>query len=127
MHGLTVLTSYVQHPALTKPWYQRFAARVMRRVFGQGEAWDDVLLETHPRGIGRRADAAVARLKAAGGTDMPGLVVVHAIAGELTVTSIDPGSTSGQTARIEQWARSVAEHRVLGKAEEISTRTTPPA
>jgi len=127
MHGLTVLTYYLQHPALTKPWYQRFAARVMQRVFEQGEPWADVLLETHPRGIGRRADAAVARLKAAGGTDMPGWVVGHPIAGELTVTSIDPGSTSGQAARIEQWARSVAEHRVLGKTGELFMDITPPS
>ncbi len=124
MHGLPVLTYYLQHPALTKPWYQRGAARVMQRVFAEGEHWGDVLMETHPRGIGRRADAAVARLKAAGGPDMPDWVVSHPIAGELTVTSIDAEAASGQAARIEQWARSVAEHRVLGTMDVTATKST---
>ena len=71
MHGLTVLTYHLQHPSLTKPWYQLFGAHVLQRVFGQGEDWGDVLMEIHPRRIGRRADAAVARLKAAEGPTMP--------------------------------------------------------
>ena len=37
MHGLTVLTCHLQHPSLTKPWYQMFGAEVMRRVFAGGE------------------------------------------------------------------------------------------
>src|SRR3712207_1009620 len=70
MHGLTVPTYHLQHPSLTKPWFQRFGADVFQRVFGQGEDWGNVLMETHPRRIGRRADLAVARLKAAGGSTM---------------------------------------------------------
>jgi hypothetical protein len=48
MHGLTVLTYHLQHPTLTKPWYQNFGAGVLQRVFGQGDDWGEVLMETHP-------------------------------------------------------------------------------
>ncbi|HEX2282781.1 MAG TPA: DUF5946 family protein [Thermomicrobiales bacterium] len=113
MHGLTVLTYHLQHPSLTKPWFQLFGADVFRRVFGQGEDWGSVLMETHPRRIGRRADLADARLKAAGGPTMPGWVVSHPIAGELTIATIDPGASPGPVQQILAWARSVAEYRVL--------------
>ena len=113
MHGLTVLTYHLQHPSLTKPWFQRFGADVFQRVFGQGEDWGNVLMETHPRRIGRRADAAVARLKAAGGPTMPDWVVSQPIAGELTIAAIDPDASPGPAPQILAWARSVAEHRVL--------------
>jgi hypothetical protein len=114
MHGLTVLTYYLQHSSLTKPWYQMFGAEVMRRVFAQGEDWSSVLLESHPRGVGRtRSAVAVAQLKTRGETTMPDWVIVHAIPGELTVASIDLNVSPGQTEQVEAWARSVAEHRVL--------------
>ena len=113
MHGLTVLTYHLQHPSLTKPWFQLFGADVFQRVFGQGEDWGNVLMETHPRRIGRRADLAVARLKAAGGSTMPDWVVSHPIAGELTIATIDPDASSGPAQQILAWARSVAEYRVL--------------
>jgi len=44
MHGLTVLTYYLQPPTLTKPWYQIFGAGVLQRVFGQGEDWGEALM-----------------------------------------------------------------------------------
>ena len=113
MHGLTVLTYHLQHPSLTKPWYQVFGKEVMRRVFADGEDWGNVLMESHPRRIGRRADAEVARLKAAGGATMPGWVVTQPIAGEITVAAVSPGAPSGQTEQILAWARSVAEHRYI--------------
>ncbi len=113
MHGLTVLTYHLQHPSLTKPWYQQFGARVFQRVFGQGEDWGDVLMETHPRGIGRRADAAVARLKAGAGSTMPNRVVLHPIAGEVTIAAIDPEASPGPAQQILDWARAVAKHRYL--------------
>ena len=66
MHGLTVLTYHLQHPSLTKPWFQVTGAETMRRVFAGGEDWGGVLMEVHPRGVGRRRSAArVARMKAA--------------------------------------------------------------
>jgi hypothetical protein len=114
MHGLTVLTYSLQHPSQTKPWYQMFGAEVMRRVFAQREDWSSVLLERHPRGVGRAGSAAaVAQLKTRGGTTMPDWVIVHAIPGELTVTSVDANAAFGQTEQVEAWARSVAEHRFL--------------
>lgn len=118
MHGLTVLTYHLQHPALTKRWYQLFGARVFQRVFQQGEDWGDVLMETHPRGIGRRADAAVARLKAAAGPTMPSWVVSHPIAGELTIATIDPDAWPGPEQQVLAWARSVAEQRYLRSGDE---------
>src|SRR5215212_4235945 len=39
MHELTMLTYHLQHPALTKPWYQIFGSGMLQRVFGQGENW----------------------------------------------------------------------------------------
>ena len=118
MHGLTVLTYYLQHPSLTKPWYQLFGSRVFQRVFGQGEDWGDVLMETHPSRIGRRADAAVARLKAASGPTMPDWVVSRPIAGELTIAAIDPDAPPGAAQQVRAWARSVAEHRFLRTGDE---------
>lgn len=120
MHGLTVLIYSLQHPSLTKPWYQIFGSEVMRRVFGDGERWGDVLMESHPKRIGRRADAEVARLKAAGGAEMPDWVIAQPIAGELTVTAVSPTAPSGQTEQVLAWAKSVAEHRFL------ATRGHPP-
>jgi len=113
MHGLTVLTYHLQHSTLTKPWYQNFGAGVLQRVFGQGDDWGEVLMETHPRRIGRQADAVIARLKAAGGSAMPNWVVTHPIAGELTIATIDPDPSPGPAQQILAWARSVAEHRYL--------------
>jgi hypothetical protein len=118
MHGLTVLTYHLQHPSLTKPWYQLFGARVLQRVFGHGEDWGEVLMETHPRRIGRRADAAVARLKAAGGPTMPSWVVSHPIAGELTIATMDPDASPGPAHQVLAWAQSVAEQRYLCPGDE---------
>jgi Family of unknown function (DUF5946) len=114
MHGLTVLTYHLQHPSLTKPWFQIYGAEVMRRVFAGGENWGDVLLENHPRGVGRRRSAAaIERHKASGGSTMPDWVVTRPVPGELTVATIDPVAPSGQAEQVLAWARSVAERRFL--------------
>ncbi len=114
MHGLTVLTYYLQHPSLCKPWYQVSGRETMRRIFGRGEDWQTVLLEGHPRGVGRQQSAAIlARRKAAGPAEKPDWVITHPISGELTVESIDPNGPSGQGDQVLAWARSVAEHRFL--------------
>jgi hypothetical protein len=116
MHGLTVLTYHLQHPSLTRPWYQLYGAEVMARIFGRGEDWRTVLLEGHPRGVGRRQSAkAVAELKARGGTEMPDWVVTMPIPGELTVTAVRLDVPSGQAEQVIAWARSVAEHRYLDR------------
>jgi hypothetical protein len=114
MHGLTVLTYYLQHPSLTKPWFQVTGAETMRRIFSGGEDWRSVLMEAHPRGVGRRRSAAaVARMKAASNGIMPDWVIAHPIPDELTVVSIDPTATTGQADAILDWARSVAQRRFL--------------
>jgi hypothetical protein len=114
MHGLTVLTYHLQHPSLTKPWFQVTGAETMRRVFAGGEDWGGVLMEVHPRGVGRRRSAArVARMKAASGAIMPDWVIARPIQGELTIADIDPTATTGQAEEILNWARSVAECRYL--------------
>ncbi len=45
MHGLTVLTYHLQHPSLTKAWYQAAGYDTMRRGFGQGRDWWEALSE----------------------------------------------------------------------------------
>ena len=113
MHGLTVLTYHMQHPSLTKPWFQVYGAEALRRVFARDEDWGDVLLEEHPRGVGRRRSAAaIAARKAAAPLTMPEWVVMHQIAGELAIACIDPISPSGQSEQGLAWARSVAQNRV---------------
>lgn len=113
MHGSTVLTYHLQHPSLTKPWYQIFGAGVLQRVLEQGEDRGDVLMETHPRRIGRRADGAVARLKATAGPTMPKWVISRPIPGELTIATIDPETSPGPAQLVLAWARSVAEQRYI--------------
>jgi hypothetical protein len=110
MHGLTVLIYYLQHPSLTKPWYQEYGARVLRRVFDRGERWQDVLLEAHPRGVGRRrAEVVITRLKSHAPQTMPDWVITRSIPGEFTVLSVD----AGEAESVMAWARSVAGHRYL--------------
>lgn len=114
MHGLTVLTWHLQHPSLTRPWFQISGAEVMTRVFGQGEDWGSVLLENHPRGVGRKQSArAIAELKARGPAEMPDWVVTTPLPGELTLTAVNLDTASGQREQVLAWARSVAEHRYL--------------
>ncbi len=119
VHGLTVMTYYLQHPSLCKPWYLEWSREMVRRIFGDGEPWGSVLLENHPRGVGRqRSAAALAKRKAAGGAEVPTWVVTYPAPGELTVASIDVAASSGQADQVEAWARSVAEHRFLRSPEE---------
>lgn len=114
MHGLTVLSYYAQHPSLTRPWIQVAYRAALYRVFALGEPWSTVLLENHPRGVGRRKSAANTTLaKAAGPATMPNWVVTSPVPGEATVASIDLRAPSGQREQVEAWARSVAEHRYL--------------
>jgi hypothetical protein len=126
MHGLAVLTYHMQHPSLTKPWYQITGAEWLRRIFKQGESWGDVLVEEHPRGVGRqRSAAAIAKRKAAGEATMPDWVVLEPIPGELTVADVDLVAASGQCPQVMQWARSVAEKRVPGiDGEHVMSRRT---
>lgn len=112
MHGLTVLTYHLQHPSLTKAWYQAAGYDTMRRGFGQGRDWWEVLSEGRCRGT---AEQEVARWKdayKAAGTTMPPWVVTRPVAGELTVADVDPAAPSGQADAVLTWGRSVAEGRV---------------
>src|SRR5689334_15156205 len=72
VHGLTVLTYHLQHPSLTKPWYQAAGYDLMRRMFEPGCDWLEVLMEGRRRGT---AEREVARWKQAYGSVMPPEIV----------------------------------------------------
>lgn len=130
MHGLTVLVWHAQHPSQTKPWYQQFAADVLRRAFADGMDWRDALeaVSERPGGYDRERDRwrqvgpqkawerALNARKAAAGTAMPDWVATTPIRGEATVAGIDPAAPAGQEQQVLAWARSVAEHRIPGIA-----------
>jgi hypothetical protein len=112
MHGLTVLTFHIQHPSLTKPWYQAWAYEFMRRTFGQGRDghdWWEVLTE----GGMQQRQKNVARWKATVGPQMPPEVVTSPVPGEMTVAGIPADAPPGHAERVLAWARSVATSRVL--------------
>jgi hypothetical protein len=109
MHGLTVLTFHLQHPSLTKPWYQVAGYDTMRRSFGEGRDWLEVLAE----GGMKQRHANVARWKATVGPVMPPEIVTSPVPGEMTVADIDPDAPPGHAGRVLAWGRSVAEKRVL--------------
>lgn len=113
MHGLTVLTYHVQHPSLTKPWYQEAAYDILRRSFGAEEDWWEVLQE------GRRYfhSDTFQQWKREYGPVLSPEIVTHPIPGELTIAAIDQDASSGQADQVLAWARSVAEGRVLGSAK----------
>jgi hypothetical protein len=107
MHALTVLTYHVQHPQLTRPWYQIEAREALRRVFEDGEPVDAVFVRR--RGAESRAyGAALARRKHAAGNAMPSWVTDRPVLGEMTVRDLDPAIHGGWQERIMSWARSVA-------------------
>jgi hypothetical protein len=109
MHGLTVLTYHLQHPSLTKPWYQEAGYNVMRRSFGAGRDWREVLEE----GRTYLHSAAFQQWKRDYGTILSPEIVTGPIPGELTVAAVDPTAPGGQADQVLAWARSVAENRVL--------------
>jgi hypothetical protein len=109
VHGLTVLTYHLQHPSLTKPWYQAAGYDLMRRMFEPGRDWQEVLMAGQRQGTAQRE---AARWKQSYGSVMPPEVVTEPVAGEMTVADIDPEAPSGQGERVVAWARSVAEGRV---------------
>jgi uncharacterized protein DUF5946 len=104
VHGLTVLTYQLQHPHGAKPWYLALGYELMRRIFGQGEDWREVLLEM------RQGDT-VERWKRAVRTEPPG-IVKGPVPGEITIAEIDPAAPAGHAERVLAWARSVAQGRV---------------
>lgn len=112
MHGLTVLTFHIQHPSLTKPWYQAAGYSTMRRIFGEGREGRDWLGALTEGGM-RERQRNVARWKAAYGAEMPPWVATGPVAGEMTVADIDPLTPPGHAERVLAWARSVAVSRVL--------------
>lgn len=130
VHGLTVLVWHVQHPRRTKPWYQAFAADVLRRAFAGGGDWRSALEEVSERPggydrVGERWqqagpqkgwERALNERKAATGTAMPDWVANGPRPGELTVADIDLAAPAGQEAAVLAWARSVAAHRIPGVA-----------
>ncbi|MBA2376619.1 MAG: hypothetical protein H0V75_10920 [Rubrobacter sp.] len=114
MHGLFVLAYHVQHPSLCKPWMRARQRETLREIFVEEKRWREVLSWPKDR---RLRQAAVDQLKEqpVGATDTP--EVGHPIEGEMTV--VDLGSTdspdfpSEYPQRVESWAASLAEHRLL--------------
>ena len=112
MHGLTVLTFHIQHPSLTKPWYQVSGYEFLRRMFGEGRDghdWGEVLTE----GGMQQRQKNVTRWKATMGPNMPPEIVTQPLPGEMTVADLDPDAPPGHAGRVLAWARSVATSRVL--------------
>jgi hypothetical protein len=109
MHGLTVLTYHVQHPSLTKPWYQVTAYDAMRRFFGEGRSGEDWLQIMKYEWTQNK----VRDIKAAGPSVMPPEIVTSPVAGEMTIADIDPDIPPGHSERVLAWARSVAQGRAL--------------
>ena len=121
MHGLFVLTYHAQHPSLCKPWVRSFQRDTLRAVFGEGRDWREVLAWPADRA---RRQAAVDRAKAAYAGDRDPPEAGAPVAGEATVAVLPaPGSPrypSEYPARVEAWARSVAEHRFLSESTETT-------
>ena len=111
MHGLTVLMYHVQHPSLTKPWYQVAAYDGLRRIFGEGRSGEDWLEVMRYEW----SQSNVKDIKAAGPSVMPPEVVTSPVAGEMTIADIDPAIPPGHSERVLAWARSVARRRVLAQ------------
>jgi hypothetical protein len=112
VHGLTVMTFYLQHAGgigYTKRYQVEFAEKAMRRIFVDGEDQADVF-PTDQRAARQKAATAA---KAAPGANAPIKEIRGIQPGELTVASLDPANLSGHRERVMAWARSVAEHRVL--------------
>jgi Family of unknown function (DUF5946) len=112
VHGLTVMTFYLQHAGgigYTKRYQVEFAERAMRRLFVGGEKQEDVF-PTDQRAARQRAATDA---KAAPGAHDSITQILGVQPGELTVASLDPANLDGHYERVMTWARSVAEHRVL--------------
>ena len=114
-HGLTVMTFYLQHAGgigYTKRYMVDSASVAMRQIFIEGRDQAEVLP------VGRRAERqkAAATAKAQPGANDPITTIIGPLAGELTITSLDPENMTGHLERVKAWARSVAEHRVFNLA-----------
>ena len=106
VHGRVVFTYQAQHPSRAKPWMRAAHRAGTNEIFGRGRDWRAVLADN-------RRSGGVDRSKSINGAgEMP--VVGQPVAGEQTIAEIDPAIPAGHVARVEAWARSVAEHRFLG-------------
>lgn len=115
VHGLTVMTFYLQHAGgigYTKRYQVEFAQKAMRRMFIEGE--DQAVVFPTDQRAARQKVATDA--KAAPGAHDPITEIRGVQSGELTVASLDPANLSGHYERVMAWARSVAEHRVLSNS-----------
>lgn len=110
MHGLTVLTYHMQHPALTKPWWQIEARALLRCLITEGEPYDQVFVRYRGE-ASRIRGGQVADRKTRAGSAMPEWVRFGEIRSELTVADLDPALRGGWEVRVNRWARSVASLR----------------
>jgi hypothetical protein len=114
MHGLFVLTYYAQHPSLSKPWLRAAQREWLREIFGEGKDWREVL--SWPEDRARRQEAVDrAKGRFARAPEVP--AIGRPVKGEMTVADLgtpgSPGYASEYPARVEAWAQSVAENRIL--------------
>jgi hypothetical protein len=113
-HGLFVLTYYAQHPSLSKPWLRAAQREWLREIFAEGKDWREVLSWPEDR---TRRQEAVDRTKGRFACAFGLPEVGRPVKGEATVADLgtpgSPGYPSEYPARVEAWARSVAENRVL--------------
>jgi Family of unknown function (DUF5946) len=114
MHGLFVLTYYAQHPSLSKPWLRAAQREWLREIFDEGKDWRAVL--SWPEDRARRQEAVDrAKRRFARAPEVP--AIGRPVKGEMTVAGLgtpgSPGYPSEYPARVEAWARSVAENRIL--------------
>lgn len=106
-HGPVVFAYHPRHPSRAKPWLRAAYREGVKEICGRERGWRAVLADTRRPGV-------VDRLKPASTADETP-VVGGQIVGELTIAEIDPAIPSSHVARVEAWARSVAEHRFLNR------------
>ena len=112
VHGLLVMTFYLQHAGgigYTKRWMVDGAERALRQIFQEGRDHAEVL----PAGQRVSRQKAAAKAKAAPDANEPITKIVGPLEGELTIATLDPANLTGHVERVIAWARSVAEHRVI--------------
>jgi hypothetical protein len=115
VHGLTVMTFYLQHAGgsgYTKRWMLDSAEQAMLQIFREGRDHAEVL--PPDRRVARQKAATAA--KAMPGAHDPITSIVGPLPGELTIATLDPANLSDHIERVIAWAQSVAEHRVLNRA-----------
>ena len=114
MHGLFVLAYHVQHPSLCKPWMRAHQRETLREIFVEGRPWREALSWPKDR---RQRQKTVDLLKDRPVRTADAPEAGGPIPGEMNVVDLgspdSPDYPSEYPQRVESWARSLAEHRLL--------------